>query len=450
MSNILSEFPKYTFNDWKNQLMKDLKGEPEDSLVYKDSIEEFEYPCYQHQDTVASNNKTLEEISDFRISSKTTNDWFNFGTVIVGNDIKKANKHALTLLDLGADALRFIFPTNTIVISDLVNEIQLEFIKTSFVIQTFEQFKALNEYLSDEAKLHASIEIDLIRFPELKNHLQELTQANSKNSFVQFVVNGYEIQQRGATTWQEVGFCLATAHEYINLLVSDDFSLDNACKAIVFNVGAGSNYFYEIAKLKVLAETWQYILHSYDKNQFNHSKTIGIVGFTNKSIKDPYTNLLRQTTEAMSLISGGVNGLVVQSYNLYSTNGITDLAERMALNIPTILKEESYFNAVIDPLAGSYSINLLCDLISSKSWAYFKELEKLNGISAIEAQNKLKQDIELKANERIARINSKKDVIIGVNIFKNGKDDENDWIEFPSYLGLKQLILENQFEEATV
>ncbi len=450
MSNILSEFPKYTFNDWENQLIKDLKGEPEELLVYRDSIEEFDYPCYQHQDTKTSKNETLGEMSDFRVTSKLTNDWFNYGTVIVQDDAKAANKRSLNLLNLGADALRFILPSTSIDFSELTNEIQLAYIKSTFVIQTIEQFKSINAFLSDDLKQYVQLEVDLLNYPDFKNYLNELTQANSKSNFVQFVVNGYEIQQRGATSWQEVGFCLATAHEYINLLVNDGFSLNEACQSIVFNVGVGSNYFYEIAKLKVLTETWQTILSNYDKDQLNTSKIVGLVGFMNKSIKDPITNLLRQTTETMSLISGGAHGIIVQPYNLHSTNGLTDLAERMALNIPTILKEESYLHAVIDPLAGSYTVNLLCDLISSKSWTYFKELENLKGISSSEAQEKLRKDISQKGKERIERIVSKKDVIIGVNIFKNLKDDENEWAQFPSYLDLPQLILENKFEEATV
>lgn len=448
MSNILSEFPKYTFEDWKNQLIKDLKGESDDVLTFHDSIEEFSYPCYQHQDMLSSNGKSLSEISDFRVTSKTTNDWFNYGTVIVGDNSKDANKHALNLLNLGADALRFILPSNEVKLSELFYDIQLAFIQSSIVIQSIEQFRALNEFLSDEQKECVSIEIDLINYPNIKNNIAELSQA--KTGLVQFVVNGYEIQQRGATTWQETGFCLASANDYLVTLTENGFTLDEACRSIQFNIGAGANYFYEIAKLKVIAETWQFIVHSYDKNQTSHSTINGIIGFSNKSIKDPYTNLLRHTTEAMSLLSGGANGIIVQPYNLYSTNGVTDLAERMALNIPTILKEESYLHAVLDPLAGSYSINLLCDLIAEKSWSYFKELESLNGISNHEAQSKLKKDIEQKAVERIARIQSKNDVIIGVNIFKNAKDDNNNWMEFPRYLGISQLLLENHFEAAAL
>ena len=448
MSNILSEFPKYTFEDWKNQLIKDLKGESEDVLTINDSIEEFSYPCYQHQDMPASNGKSLSTISDFRITSKDNNEWFNYGIVVINSDVKAANKHALNLLTLGADSLRIVFPSSQVVLNDLLLDIQLEYIQTSFVIQSIEQFRDLNEYLSNNQKQCASIEIDLINYPAIKNHIQELSQ--TPTGFVQFLVNGYEIQQRGATTWQETGFCLATGHEYIHLLTENGFTLDAACHSIAFNVGAGANYFYEIAKLKVLSETWQFVVQSYDNKQSSHSTINGIVGFTNKSIKDPYTNLLRQTTEAMSLLIGGAHGIVVQPYNLYSTKGVTALAERMALNIPTILKEESYLHAVLDPLAGSYSINLLCDIIAGKSWEYFKAIERLNGITSSEAQAKLKKDIEQKAAERIARIQSKKDVIIGVNIFKNTKDDDNNWSEFPTYMGISQLLLENHFEETTV
>src|SRR5690606_6383238 len=138
-------------------------------------------------------------------------------------------------------------------LDDLLLDIQLDYIQTSFVIQSIEQFRDLNAFLSDNQKKCASIEIDLINYPTLKSHLQELSQ--TPTGLVQFVVNGYEIQQRGATTWQETGFCLATGHEYIHLSTEHGFTLDEACRSITFNLGAGANYFYEIAKLKVLSET---------------------------------------------------------------------------------------------------------------------------------------------------------------------------------------------------
>ena len=179
-------------------------------------------------------------------------------------------------------------------------------------------------------------------------------------------------------------------------------TIDEAAACLHFNVGVGSNYFYEIAKIRAIRILWSKIIETYGVSHAcsYNTRITGIVGFTNKSLKDPYTNLLRQTTEAMSLAFAGVHAICVLPYDQASEKGATSLSTRMAVNIPLILQEESYLDKVIDPLSGSYTIEYLTNEIAEKAWNSFQEIENEGGIGAENAQNSLKTTISEKAQLR--------------------------------------------------
>jgi methylmalonyl-CoA mutase len=124
-----------------------------------------------------------------------------------------------------------------------------------------------------------------------------------------------------------------------------------------FHLGIGSNYFVEIAKIRALKWLSQHLCNTYQLNPEIHFSAE--IGFMNKSLKDPHTNLLRQTTEAMAAISGGISELTIRPYDDLSANGSNNFSRRMALNISNILKEESYFDFVKDPLKGTYRFKSL-------------------------------------------------------------------------------------------
>ncbi len=170
----------------------------------------------------------------------------------------------------------------------------------------------------------------------------------------------------------------------------------------------------------------------------------------NKSLSDPYTNLLRQTTEAMSAINGGIDGIVILPYDNKSTKRSSELAERMALNISSILKEESYLNKVIDPLGGSYSIEVLTELIGKKAWALFQSMDNDGGITSDNVMANFKKMVNEKRSIRIEQITSGTQVNIGINKFMNPDTVNDEWVEQEQYLGLLPLIYEQEYKSMTV
>ena len=141
-------------------------------------------------------------------------------------------------------------------------------------------------------------------------------------------------------------------------------SIDQAAACVHFYFGISNNYFVESTKFKVFKALWTQIVSAYKPKNYcsNNVMITAVTGFVNKSLKDPYTNLLRQTTEAMSAINGGIDHLIILPYDLNSTNGSTDLSERMALNL-SLIKRRKLLDSVISPTNGAYVENAIFEYL---------------------------------------------------------------------------------------
>ena len=258
-------------------------------------------------------------------------------------------------------------------------------------------------------------------------------------------VDGYKIQQVGASVQQELAYTLSKANEYLSSLLSEGFSVGEAASLVHFNFGIGSNYFNEIAKIRAFKTMWLFILEKYGfvEGKSAYVNISATIGFVNKSLKDPYTNLLRQSTEAMSAIVSGVDMLTILPYDSISTKGASDFSLRMAQNIPLILKEESYFDKVVDPLSGSYSIEKLTKEVQNISWKLFQKLESLGGVDNVECQEYFVSEIQKVVSlKKEAYLIGK--TLIGVNKYKSPTEELNDWKVSDLVYGMKQFIIEKE------
>lgn len=450
MGDLFNDFPKVSLKDWEIKIKSELKGANETVLHTTDVIEEIDFHAYYHS------SEKIKSISDpgdfpFRRGAGCINNEWKVAAFIQVDDEREANNKALHKLMTGADALIFEGVRSGIDWHLVFTDIRFEYISVRFNVKSLEDYLSVYSAVSHFENGDIQFACDFIGDNWTIEDIRKIAKKNKTDHFVIANVNGFAIQQAGGTVWQENGFCLNAAHEILLLLMDAGYTAEEAARVISFSTGIGRNYFYEIAKIRALRQAWAKIVNSYlvEGQNVNAAQILSIIGHSNKSLKDPYTNLLRQTTEAMSAINGGCNYLLILPYDLHSVNGSSELAERMTLNIPLILKEESYLDTVIDPVGGSYILEILTDQIGEKSWSFFKRLEAAGGVLSDKGRNIVRFEVDAKRQERIQSFNTKETIGIGINKFPDPNERAVEWKNVPDYFGLKTLIYELEFEKVT-
>lgn len=445
MTDFFSEFNKPSKQDWEKQLLAELKGAHIDPLKISSPIEQLEHSSYYHTSDGISSLSRPGEFPYTRGFNKSDNSWNN-GLLVEVTDEAEANKTALNWLNAGVDAIVFKALKANIDWAIVLKDIQLEYIHSQFIIYNYNDFILLNEITKNIQSSH--LNIDLLETSFDNSEFQKIVDQLTLNQKFTFAIHGFKLQQCGANATDELSFALASGHETLVKLLDAGLTIDEASACISFKLGIGSTFAYEVAKFRAFRELWAMIINAYSPtHECSHNCHItAVVGHTNKSLKDPHTNLLRQTTEALSAVLGGVDTLVILPYDMYSNSGVSELAQRMAINISNILMEESFIGKVIDPYGGSYNIEKITETLSEKAWNKFKSIESLGGISSNEAVQNLKTSISTTKSERIQRINDGKDILIGINKFSNPDSVQNGWKSLPTYLGLNFLSLEQEYK----
>lgn len=408
MEKLFSDFAGITDKQWQEQIVKDLKGIPFESLVWHTQNGIEVKPFYTHE-TITKPTEPLFVTCDWDICE--------YIDVV---DEKQANQQALDALTKGASGLVFNI-NKKINTSALIKNISLEHIYTQFnisndaihVVNDLKTFAAKKN--SFDGKLKCFVNIDPIHlFTKYGEwHTNELADFEALKNLVQIPVNATSYQEAGANQVNELAFALAHCHEYFNYL-NEKQTLNNKTVHVTFSIGG--DFFTEIAKLRAFRKLFNLLQESYLTN-FDlhiHSQTSQI----NKSEKDAYTNFLRTTTEAMSAIIGGSNSLSIIPYD-YLFAEANEFSSRMAINQQHVLKDESYLNKVADLSAGSYYIEELTEALAQKAWEKFKEIEANGGFISELNANKIQESIAIDFKTLLEGYQQNKSVLIGVNKYPN-------------------------------
>lgn len=436
MDNLFSSFESTGKSEWIALLEKELKGASIEQLQKVNQVEEIACPSYFHRSDkgIEFADPGLAEYT--RGVATSSNDW-HIGTCFRIETVAATNTEILTALMAGTTAVVVHATAEQIIdFSELFAAVELQYIHTTFYPKTKQQAIDFVQYVGENP---AAMVCDFNHL--LLDQLHLLHRSNLRP----FGVNGYAVQQTGATTWQELAVSLAEGHELLVQQLDAGVEIDEAASAIHFVLGIGNHYFYEISKLRAFRTAWARIVAAYNPLLPASKKAIitAQTGFIRTSLRDPYTNLLRQTTEAMSAVIGGVFQLVIQPYDWHATPQNTTFTRRMATNISLLMKEESYLNYVIDPAGGAYAIDNLTETIAERAWSEFQWIAEKGGIDNAAVVAALTVAISEKAALRLAKVRAKEDKIIGINSFENPDQSIYQWQTTPiTWKGLPALIID--------
>ncbi len=240
----------------------------------------------------------------------------------------------------------------------------------------------------------------------------------------------------GASSVQEIGVLLATGLTYLCALGERGIGIDEAAGQIRFTLSIGPDFFMEIAKLRAIRPLWARIVRELGGSEAAsvlraHART----GLYNKTRHDPYVNMLRTTTEALSGVIGGVDSLAVGTFD--ECLGLPDeFSRRIARNTQVILQEECELTAVIDPGGGAWFIESLTGEVSRKSWDFFREIEKQGGIAKSLETGFVQEQIAAVRKEAEQMLAQRRRSLVGTNQYPN-LGETSPAVQVPDYEALR-------------
>ncbi|MDT0687448.1 methylmalonyl-CoA mutase subunit beta [Autumnicola psychrophila] len=427
---LFQEFDEVSARQWKQKIQFDLKGQDyNEKLIYK-SLDGIDIKPFYHQDDVSQSIKT-----------PSPKNW-NICERIYVASVKISNSLAKNAIKKGAESLWFIIPNEKIDISELFKDlklknlpvyISLEFLSVSFI-------RKIHDFISEkEASVFLQTDIvgNLARsgnwFYNLKRDHEILDDiVKISGAFKSVIsVDSTLYQNAGATIPQQLAYALAHANEYLNRYAengnfqhSEDFQLQ-------FIVASGSNYFFEIAKIKALR--WLFAILAKEYKIADNCHILALPSKRNKTLYDYNVNMLRTTTECMSAILGGADTVYNLPYDaIFHKNN--EFGDRIARNQLLVMKNEAYLDKVSNAAEGTYYIESLTRQFAEMALDIFKEIEEKGGFLKQLKEGIIQRKIKESAEAEQNMFDNGKLVLIGTNTFENPEDKMQHELELYPFL----------------
>ncbi|HNQ67063.1 MAG TPA: methylmalonyl-CoA mutase family protein [Bacteroidales bacterium] len=436
---LFQEFPPISTQAWEEIIQKDLKGGDYDKKLIWKTLEGFPVRPYYRSENLNNLGYLKNNPGEFPYVRGV--DYKGLKVIrqdIRVKDVKVANKQATGLISAGVTSLGFIFPQelNKEEFMKLMAGINIEKVEINFVADnmTTKYIDFLIEYAKTCSyslkNIKGSNSFDPLAYMILHGkalcgngqcHCAEEILTKYSDLLPEFSlisVNASNYHNAGGSAVQELAFALAEGAEYLSMLNGQN--IDVVAPRIKFNFAVGSNYFMEIAKLRAARLLWAKIVEANDCKNIESTK-INMHCETsqwNKTIYDPYVNMLRATTEAMAAIIGGTGSLTVIPFD-DSFAEPSEFSLRIAKNVQLIIREEAHFGKVVDPAAGSYYIENLTDNLIEKAWDLFLKLDELGGFTEAVKTGFIQDSINQTAKLRNSNIATRREIVLGTNQYPN-------------------------------
>lgn len=446
--NLLADFPAISTKEWKDKIIADLKGADFDKKLVWRTPEGFNVQPFYRQEDLKGLKTTVSAPGQFPYvrGTKTNNEWAIRQNICACKNARKANAKALEVLNKGITSLGFCLDAEKLnyhFIKVLLEGIKADAIAINFSIcpcAAPELAGILVRYYGrsgyDFKKVVGSINVDPMKQMLIKGKpltREQVTEkivatvkaAKSLPNYRVVGVNSVILNNSGAYCAQELAYALAWGADYMTMLTEAGIPNYQAARAIRFNMGIGGNYFMEIAKFRAARLLWAKIVEAYKAPTFTtalkEAAKMNVCAETsrfNMTVFDAYVNLLRSQTETMSAALAGVDEIVVTPFDV-TFEQPTDFAERIARNQQLLLKEESHFDKVVDPAAGSYYLENLTHAIATEAWKQFLAIQEQGGMYEMIAAGKVQAAMQENLTKRLGDVAKRKEILLGSNQFPN-------------------------------
>ncbi len=412
ISNLFEAFQPVSAKEWKQKIQFDLKGADYNDTLVWESPEGIKIKPFYHAD---------DGVPDCKANK---NEGWTIGQQIYVGDAIKANEKGKKMLNQGAESIVFTIPSEEIaptqLFQNLVNVAQRCYLEFDFLSPDY--IKNITDNLGDTIRnLHLNVDV-LGRLAKTGNWFKnKASDYSSLESILHFgvphtlAVDTTVYQNAGANIVQQLAYGLAHANEYLNHL--DTLGMKE--QTITFKVAMGTNYFFEIAKIRALRQLWEQLTEVYGMPTTCHIITVPTR--RNKTLYDYNTNMLRTTTECMAAVLGGSDTVCNAPYDaIYHKNNA--FGDRIALNQLVLLKAESYLNTIDNAADGSYYIETLTQQLAQQALQLFKTLEKGGGFLQQLVNHTIQKKISESAQKEQKSFDEGKEVLVGTNVYSNPND----------------------------
>ena len=450
-SVLFAEFPPVSTEKWEEVITADLKGaDYERKLVWRTG-EGFNVKPYYRAENLEGLKFLDSKAGEYPFvrGVNNSNTWRVHQSLKV-QDPAKANAEALKILNAGVDSLQFNIATeefspemlDTLLAGICLPAVELTFcgckmpkIAEAFMAKVEKENIAADDlhvnFCIDPIMKHLSTEgkwCDTCGGTKCFERIAGLVKMTAAYKGVRIVtVNGQLFSNAGSTIVEELAFTLAAGHDYLVSMTEDGLTVDEAARKIRFSMGVSSNYFMEIAKFRAARMLWANIVKGYNPECECSCKmmTHAVTSAWNQTVYDPYVNMLRGTTEAMSATIAGVHSLEVLPFD-HAYEAPTEFSQRIARNVELLLKHEAHFDQVVDPAGGSYYIENLTASIAAEAWKLFLEVESKGGYVKAFNDGFIVERVKASAAAKDKNIATRRQILLGANQYPNFTETADD------------------------
>ncbi|MHA7942933.1 methylmalonyl-CoA mutase family protein [Formosa sp. 3Alg 14/1] len=420
-NTLFSDFKPVTKAAWLEKVNIDLKGgDFNKRLVWKNLNGIDIQPLYNTEDTIDYLKNTGENAQAL----------VNYRCVVV-TSAESGNTLAQKAVEEGINGLVFQIESK-VSVATLLKGLDLNSITVSFVLTentldfAADFFSYAEKNVSDKSNLNGYFDLGILSNyvttatleADIFETLAKVISLGAEfSNFKTITISGTTFLDSGANQVQEVAYTLNALVAVIEALGDHDVAAETVFNRLHIQLAIGSEYFVEMSKYRALNSLVHKIAETYGVSNFKFTLTAKTSIWT-KSVTDAHANMLRSTTEAMSAILGNVDGILVDAYDKEFKDP-SDFSSRISGNITTILREESYFGKVANPVDGSYYIEEVSTKVATKALELFKAIEADGGFFTAFENETIQQQIAEIRQKKIKLISQRRLPMVGVNKYPN-------------------------------